>query len=50
MKRQAWPPKIVKGTDWESIYDEENDKRSVLATVDEAVVWANELIDRIARA
>lgn len=49
-KKQAWPPTVVKGTDWESVYNEENDKQSVLATVDEAVAWANELIGRIDQA
>ena len=41
---------VAKGTDWESVYNEENDKQSVLATVDEAVAWANELIGRIDEA
>ena len=49
-KKQAWPPTVAKGTDWESVYNEENDKQSVLATVDEAVAWANELIGRIDEA
>jgi len=46
-KKQTWPPMVVKGADWESVYDEENDKQSVLATVDEAVAWANNLIAKI---
>ena len=29
------------------IYNEENDKQSVLPTVDEAIAWANELIAKI---
>lgn len=49
-KKQAWPPTVVKGPDWESVYNEENDKQSVLATVDEAVVWANELVEKIDKA
>lgn len=46
-KKQVWPPTVVKGVDWESVYNEENDKQSVLATVDEAVTWANNLIAKI---
>ncbi len=46
-KKQVWPPTVVKGVDWESIYDEENDKHAVLPSVDEAIVWANELIMKI---
>jgi len=41
------PPTVVKRAGWESVYDEENGKQSVLATVDEAVAWANELIAKI---
>ncbi len=46
-RKQTWPPMIVKGADWESVYDEENDKQTVLPSVDEAVAWANELIKKI---
>jgi len=46
-KKQAWPPTVVKGMDWESVYNEENDKQSVVASVDEAVTWANNLIAKI---
>ena len=46
-RKQVWPPQIIKGTDWEMIYNEENDKQSVLPTVDEAIAWANDLIVRI---
>lgn len=43
----AWPPKIVKGDEWENIYDAQRRGLDVLPTVDEAIVWANELIDKI---
>ena len=46
-RKQTWPPTVVKGVDWESVYNEENGKGSVLATVDEAIAWANELIAEI---
>lgn len=49
-KKQAWPPTVTKGPDWETVYDEENSKETVLPTVDEAVAWANELIAKIDRS
>ena len=45
-----WPPVIVKGDDWDRIYGEQKGGLPVLSTVDEAIVWANELIGRIDRA
>lgn len=47
---QSWPAVVVKGTDWNSIYDEEKHRLPVLPTVDDAIVWANDLIRRIAAA
>lgn len=47
---QSWPAVVVKGTDWDSIYDEEKGHTPVLPTVDEAIAWANDLIRRIATA
>jgi len=49
-RKQAWPPTVVKCVDWESVYDEENGKQSVLATVDDAIAWTNDLIGRINEA
>ena len=50
-REQPWPPTIVKGDKWEDIYNEARetlrDSTSILATVDEAVAWANELIGKI---
>lgn len=48
-KVHDWPPVIVKGEDWEQAYENQRGDLPVLATVDEAVAWANELIARIAR-
>lgn len=45
-----WPSELVKGQDWDSIYDEARQGLPVLPTVDEAIVWANDLIARIAAA
>jgi hypothetical protein len=47
-KRHSWPANVEKGPDWELIYNEENSKPSVCRTVDEAIVWGNELIRKIA--
>lgn len=49
-RRQSWPPVIVKGERWDSLYNEQRGKLSVLPTVDEAIAWANELITRIDQA
>ena len=49
-KGQAWPPKVVKGDDWDVVYLNKKQNLPVLSTVDEAIVWANELIARIDRA
>lgn len=46
-KKQEWPPTICKGDSWDSIYNLESEGLDVLATVDEAVVWANDFIHRI---
>ena len=49
-QKQAWPPTIVKGEDWDRLYADQLLPDPVLQTVDEAVAWANELVERIARA
>lgn len=50
-REQTWPPIIAKGANWENVYNEARetlrDSTSILPTVDEAVKWANELIERI---
>lgn len=46
-REQAWPPKIVRGKDWDSLYAAQAYGLSVLPTVDEAVVWVNALIEQI---
>ena len=47
-RRQGWPAKVVKGTDWDVGYDAAKYDLAVLQTCDEAVQWANNLIARIA--
>lgn len=46
-KAQEWPPTIEVGEDWHSLYEEAHTDLNVLKTVDEAVKWANNLIQKI---
>lgn len=50
-QKHDWPCKIVAGVDWQKTYDDAYstiaDASSVLPSVDDAVVWTNELITRI---
>ena len=46
-RMQSWPMHIEKGDGWESLYDAQRGSLPVLPTVDEAVNWVNQLIDRI---
>ena len=45
---QPWPPAIVKGEEWERLYESQLRLEPVLQSVDEAVEWANELVRKIA--
>lgn len=45
--RQPWPSRVVITEEWRIAYDRTKGALPVLPTVDEAVVWANELIDAI---
>ena len=49
-KMQTWPPILSAGEDWAERYDTQKEGLPVLPTVDEAIVWANDLIQRIANA
>lgn len=49
-KRQAWPPVVTPGNDWETLYGERKGALPVRATATEAVDWVNQLIARIAQA
>lgn len=44
---QSWPPVIKKYSDWEPLYMKQAGGLNVLQEVDEAIAWANELIDKI---
>ena len=45
-----WPPYVVKGEDWDGLYNGQRQSLPVLPTADEAVAWANELIEKIDKA
>lgn len=49
-KCQPWPPTVASAEGWDIIYETQKLNLPVLETVDEAVVWANELIARIENA
>ena len=49
-KVHEWPPRVEKGEGWEAMYNDQKGELPVLPTVDEAVVWANELIAKIDKA
>lgn len=46
-RQQTWPPTIEIGNQWDTLYLEAAEDIDVLSTVEEAVTWANELIQRI---
>ena len=45
---QEWPPSIVVGQQWQTLYAEAAEGLDVLPTVEEAVAWANVFVQRIA--
>ncbi len=49
-KCQPWPPDVKKGDGWEEQYVAQKYNLPVLPTVDEAIVWANDLIRCISAA
>jgi len=49
-RMHTWPPKVVKAEDWDGIYANQRGELRVAATCDEAVAWANKLIERIDKA
>ena len=46
-RMQTWPPKVLSGIDWEPVYEASRGKTGIMRTLDEAIVWANDLIARI---
>lgn len=49
-RQQAWPPPIVAGNHWDSLYAEAAEGLDVLPSVQEAVAWANDFVQRITAA
>ena len=47
-KKQAWPPTIVIGTNWEALYVAQRGSLDVVESAADAVEWANALIARVA--
>lgn len=47
-QQQPWPPTILAADQWETLYAEAAEGLDVLPTVEEAVVWANTFVRRIA--
>ena len=48
LRKQPWPATITKNENWDAVYAEQKGSLSVLSTVDEAIAWANDLIQQIA--
>jgi Nucleotidyl transferase AbiEii toxin, Type IV TA system len=46
-KLQSWPPIIESSENWTELYDAQKADLPVLDSVDDAVVWANDLIKKI---
>lgn len=49
-KCQTWPPKVIKSEGWKEIYINQKLNLPVLDSIDEAIVWANDLIEKIDKA
>lgn len=50
-RRQSWPPKVAKRAGWDAVYaaamDTVLEKTAICLTVDEALVWLEDFINRI---
>lgn len=49
-RQQSWPPQIVAGQDWATLYEAAAEGLQVLSTIEEAVAWVNGLVQRIVTA
>ena len=49
-RRQDWPPQVVKGDKWDTLYADARGTLDVLESVDAAIEWANALVAKIATA
>ncbi len=49
-RKQPWLSLVVKSENWDVAYASQKGNLDVLPTVDEAIAWANELIEKIDKA
>lgn len=49
-RQQSWPPVVVKGPEWDTLYVNSSFGLKGVRIVDEAIVWANEVIELIERS
>lgn len=49
-RQQVWPPTIMAGDQWDTLYAEAAEGLDVRTTAEEALVWANDLVQRIIAA
>ncbi|MFV0435602.1 MAG: nucleotidyl transferase AbiEii/AbiGii toxin family protein [Leucobacter sp.] len=49
-RQQEWPPRIAVGDRWDTLYAEAADGLEVLTTVDDAIIWVNEFIERVTQS
>ena len=47
---QAWPPVVRAGDGWDALYADQAEGLGVLQSLEDAVAWTNELIERIDRS
>lgn len=47
---QPWPPRVVKGDEWDALYLEAKEDIGAILELDDAIEWANALIEKIAMA
>ncbi len=46
-KRHSWPPVVASGDGWDRLYSSARQDTCTLHSIDEAIAWVNQLIDRI---
>jgi len=49
-RQQLWPPLVTKNEGWDTLYESQTEGLDVFQSVDEAIIWANELIQSIDNA
>lgn len=49
-RQQEWPPAIVVGDQWDTLYAEAAEGLGVLPTIAAAVAWGNQFVQRIAKS